>query len=68
MRAALLAALRLSVAAANAADMPGFKLEGTAWTYEQGDLKFDGVLFKRDGPAPFPAALISHGLDPLPKS
>jgi dienelactone hydrolase len=62
MRTALSAVLSVLVGVANAADVPGFTLQGTAWTYEQGDLQFDGVLFKPDGAGPFPAVLISHGL------
>lgn len=39
----------------------GFKLEGTKWTYHEGDLTMTGVLYKPEGPGPFPALLISHG-------
>lgn len=46
----------------SAAEGAGFTLQGTNWTYAQGDLRFDGVLLKPDGPGPFPAVLISHGL------
>lgn len=57
-----LAGLLFAAAWAAAADVPGFELQGTNWTYEQGDLKFDGILMKPEGAGPFPAVLISHGL------
>lgn len=49
-------------ACASGAEVPGFILQGTNWTYEDGDLRFDGVLLKPEGAGPFPAVLISHGL------
>jgi dienelactone hydrolase len=57
-----LALLLLSAAAGTATDsLPGFKLEGTKWTYEKGSLSMKGILLKPDGEGPFPAILISHG-------
>jgi len=48
--------------AAEPAAMPGFKLDGTRWTYRDGPLSVDGILLKPEGNGPFPAVLISHGL------
>ncbi len=53
----------LSATIAPAAEPPpGFKLEGTKWTYTDGQLSMEGVLIKPDGDGPFPAILISHGM------
>jgi dienelactone hydrolase len=62
MKSLLLAAFGLVAGAGQAAELSGFHLQGVNWTCEQGDLKLDGVLLKPDGPGPFPAVLISHGL------
>jgi acetyl esterase/lipase len=40
----------------------GFRLDGERWTYADGDLVMEGILLKPEGPGPFPAVLISHGL------
>lgn len=41
--------------------LPGFKLDGTNWTYKDDQLSLAGILLKPDGKGPFPAILISHG-------
>ncbi|MDP3068636.1 MAG: hypothetical protein Q8N18_00020, partial [Opitutaceae bacterium] len=57
-----LAFVLISAAAGTAAEpLPGFKLEGTKWTFEDGSLSMKGILIKPDGDGPFPAILISHG-------
>jgi endo-1,4-beta-xylanase len=43
-------------------ELPGFQLDGTRWTYGEGELAIDGILLKPEGEGPFPAVLISHGL------
>lgn len=50
------------LASSAAAELPGLKLDGTRWTYREGDFAMDGILIKPDGDGPFPAVLISHGL------
>ena len=52
----------LAGSAVEAAKLPGFNLDGDRWTYQEGDLKMDGILVKPAGEGPFPAVLISHGL------
>ena len=42
--------------------LSGFKLDGTRWTYQDGQLSMEGVLLKPEGAGPFPAVLISHGM------
>lgn len=42
--------------------LPGFQRDGERWTYRSGELSLRGILLKPDGPGPFPAVLISHGL------
>jgi dipeptidyl aminopeptidase/acylaminoacyl peptidase len=55
-------AFLLVVAVETAAEpLPGFKLEGTKWTYNDGQLSMEGILIKPDGDGPFPAILVSHG-------
>lgn len=49
------------VMAAKPGAVTGFTLEDTRWTYDDGDLKMEGILMKPDGQGPFPAILISHG-------
>lgn len=50
-------------ALASAADkVEGFKLQGEAFSFDDGKLKFTGILVKPAGKGPFPALLISHGL------
>jgi dienelactone hydrolase len=51
-----------SAARSAAADLPGFRLDDTRWTYNVGELSFDGILIRPEGKGPFPAVLISHGL------
>ena len=50
-----------SVTNATAAELPGFKLDGTRWTYKDEKVSMAGILLKPDGTGPFPAVLISHG-------
>ncbi len=57
----LLALLAAAVGTA-AEPLPGFKLDGTKWTYNDGQLSMEGILIKPDGDGPFPAILISHGM------
>ena len=53
----------LSATIAPAAEpLPGFKLDGSKWTYNDGQLSMEGILIKPDGNGPFPAILISHGM------
>lgn len=51
-----------SNAADAAASVPGFKLDGTRWTYQDDQLSMEGILLKPEGNGPFPAVLISHGM------
>ena len=45
------------------AELPaGFNLQGDRWTVGDGSNAVRGILLKPDGPGPFPAVLISHGL------
>lgn len=44
------------------AALKGFQLDGERWTYRDGDFTVDGVFMKPEGPGPFPAVLISHGM------
>ena len=39
-----------------------FQLSGERWTYREGEFVMNGILLKPEGPGPFPAVLISHGL------
>ena len=59
--AGLLALLAVAIGTA-AEPLPGFKLEGSKWTYNDGQLSMEGILIKPDGNGPFPAILISHGM------
>ena len=56
----LVAGLILATAA-NAAELPGFKLDGTKWIYSDDQLSISGILIKPEGNGPFPAIVISHG-------
>lgn len=47
---------------AQAEPLPGFKLDGMRWTYQDDKLKMQGLLLQPEGKGPFPAILISHGL------
>ena len=55
------AALFATPALTAATPLPGFTLDGTKWSYTDGQTTMTGVLFKPDGEGPFPAILISHG-------
>lgn len=44
------------------ARLPGLRIEGERWTLEKDGLKAGGILLMPEGPGPFPAVLISHGL------
>src|SRR5262245_51546978 len=44
-----------------AAPLPGFKLDGTKWTYKDEAVTMEGIFLKPEGDGPFPAILISHG-------
>ena len=46
---------------APAAELPGFKLDGSKWTYTDGPMSISGILIKPEGNGPFPAIVISHG-------
>jgi dipeptidyl aminopeptidase/acylaminoacyl peptidase len=41
--------------------LPGFKLDGTKWTYKDDEVSMEGIFLKPEGEGPFPAILISHG-------
>jgi dienelactone hydrolase len=56
-----LAAGLILATAANAAELSGFKLDGTKWTYRDDQLSISGILIKPEGNGPFPAIVISHG-------
>jgi dipeptidyl aminopeptidase/acylaminoacyl peptidase len=43
-------------------EIPGLTVQGEKFTYDDGQLKFTGLLQKPAGKGPFPALLISHGL------
>lgn len=49
-------------AAAPAAGIKNFKLEGERWTCEVDGTPLSGILIKPSGKGPFPAILINHGL------
>jgi len=53
-------AARRDLATANA--LPGFKLDGIKWTYQDEQLLIEGILLKPEGDGSFAAVLISHGL------
>lgn len=55
------AILFVSIAAAQAESLPGFKLDGEKWTYKDDKVTMEGVFLKPEGNGPFPAILISHG-------
>ena len=57
----LFAAGLMLAAAAHAAELPGFNLDGTTWTYRDGQISISGILIKPEGNGPFPAIVISHG-------
>lgn len=46
----------------SAEKVEGFRLQGESFTFDDGKLKFSGILVKPAGKGPFPALLISHGL------
>jgi dienelactone hydrolase len=51
----------LAVGPAVAEPLPGFRLDGSKWTYKDDKVEMHGVFAKPDGDGPFPAVLISHG-------
>jgi dienelactone hydrolase len=54
--------LALTIPVSRAAEpLPGFKLDGTKWTYKEAKLEMNGVFAKPNGNGPFPAILISPG-------
>ena len=58
--------LRAEVAAPGT--VPGLKVDGEKFKFDDGTLKFDGLLFKPEGKGPFPAMIISHGLGGSPEN
>lgn len=56
-----LAALLSVVSTFSSAQIKGFELKDTNWTYTEGDWKIQGLLVKPEGDGPFPAVLVSHG-------
>ena len=60
--AGVVTCLGLALAPARAEPLPGFKLDGARWTYQDEQLKMQGGFLKPEGNGPFPAIVISHGL------
>src|SRR5262249_46898699 len=53
--------------AGSAEPLPGFKLDGTRWTYKDEQVSMGGIFLKPEGDGPFPAILISHGMGGNPE-
>jgi len=51
----------LCVLAILSSQLKGFALNGTTWTYTEGNWQIHGILVKPEGKGPFPAILASHG-------
>jgi dienelactone hydrolase len=60
-RLIFLAIAFMLVSSAAWAQIKGFELNDTNWTYTEGDWEIQGILVKPEGDGPFPAILVSHG-------